>query len=135
FVGVNIAFSQVHPIGSILQNGLGGTEKTETVELSLPDPMNMTTSWWTFFEGKKVGDLRQSVIDFLDQLEDELQLLPEEMQKKEMARISHISANLFAYVALKEKQVTKKAPKLELQETYNIAELLAIIHRERELDS
>src|SRR5699024_5501306 len=97
--------------------------------------MNMTTSWWTFFEGKKVGDLRQSVIDFLDQLEDELQLLPEEMQKKEMARISHISANLFAYVALKEKQVTKKAPKLELQETYNIAELLAIIHRERELDS
>ncbi|HIW06494.1 MAG TPA: hypothetical protein H9889_04105, partial [Candidatus Ignatzschineria merdigallinarum] len=135
FVGVNIAFSQVHPIGSILQNGLGGTEKTEMVELSLPDPMNMTTSWWTFFEGKKVGDLRQSVIDFLDQLEDELQLLPEEMQKKEMARISHISANLFAYVALKEKQVTKKAPKLELQETYNIAELLAIIHRERELDS
>ena len=135
FVGVNIAFSQVHPIGSILQNGLGGTEKTETVELSLPDPMNMTTSWWTFFEGKKVGELRQSVISFLDQLEEELQLLPEEMQKKEMARISHISANLFAYVALKEKQVTKKAPKLELQETYNIAELLAIIHRERELDS
>ncbi len=135
FVGVSIAFSQVHPIGSILQNGFGGTEKTETVELSLPDPMNMTTSWWTFFEGKKVGELRQSVISFLDQLEEELQLLPEEMQKKEMARISHISANLFAYVALKEKQVTKKAPKLELQETYNIAELLAIIHRERELDS
>lgn len=135
FVGVSIAFSQVHPLGSILQNGLGTTEKAQEQELQLPDPMSMTTSWWSFFDGKKVGDLRQSVIDFLDLIENELVILPEEMQKREIPKISHISANLFAYVALKEKQVTKKTPKLELKEAYNISELLSIIHRERELSA
>lgn len=135
FMSVSIAFSQVHPIGSILQNGLGGTEKSEKEELTLPDPMTLTSSWWSYFESKKVGALRQGVIDFLEYIEIESSLLPETIYKRELPKISHISANFFAYVALKEKRVTRKSPKLVLKEAYNIGELLAIIHRERELST
>ena len=134
-VGVSVAFSQVHPIGSILQNGLGGNEKAETIELELPDPMQLNTAWWAYFEGKKDAVLRQSVIDFIARLEAESSILPEDILKRELPRVSHISANFFAYVALKEKRITKKPPRLTLKEAYSISELLTIIHRERELST
>ena len=135
-VSVTVAFSQVHPIGSILQNGLGGNEKTESAaEAVLPNPMTLNTAWWSFFEVKNVGDLRQNVIDFLDRIERESVILPEKLQKRELPKISHISANFFAYVALKEKRVSKKPPRFELKDVYSIGELLTIIHRERELST
>ncbi len=135
-VSVTVAFSQVHPIGSILQNGLGGNEKTEAAaEAVLPNPMTLNTAWWSFFEVKNVGDLRQNVIDFLDRIERESVILPEKLQKRELPKISHISANFFAYVALKEKRVSKKPPRFELKDVYSIGELLTIIHRERELST
>lgn len=133
-VGVNIAFSQVHPIGSILQNGVAGTEKPKET-LEMPNPMMLTTAWWSYFAENQGDPLRQSVISFLDELERDLFVLPESLQVKEQPQIAQISANLFAYVALKEKAVTKKPLSLELQDTYNIAELLSIIHRERDLNS
>lgn len=133
-MGVSIAFSQVHPIGSILQNGLSGNE-TVREEATLPNPMTLNTAWWNYFESKNVGELRQDVIDFLKRIEDESVILPEEILKREQSKISHISANFFAYVALKEKTVNKKAPKFTLKEVYSIGELLTIIHRERELST
>ena len=133
-MSVSTAYSQVHPIGSILQNGLSGETTKEEVK-SLPDPLHLTPTWWGYFENKKITDLRQGVIDFLDSLEEAALLLPEETRKKEATKISHISANLFAYVALVEKSVKVKAPTFSAKEHYNVAELLSIIHRERELNS
>ncbi len=135
FVSVSTAFSQVHPIGSILQGGLAGTETEKEIQQELPDPMSLPTSWWSYFEGQKVTELRQSVIDFLERIETEAAILPDETRTKETPKISHISANLFAYVALKEKSVNKIVQKNVIKEHYNINELLALIHRERELST
>lgn len=134
-MSVGIAVSQVHPLGSILQNGLGTNDKTETAEAVLPNPMTLNTAWWNYFETKNVGELRQNVIDFIARIEQESVILPTKVQQRESAKIAHISANFFAYVALKEKSVSKKPPRFELKEVYNISELLTIIHRERELST
>ncbi|WP_143436854.1 mechanosensitive ion channel domain-containing protein [Ignatzschineria sp. F8392] len=134
-MSLSVAFSQVHPISSLLQNGLGAVESGQEEELMLPDPMSLNTAWWNYFENKKSGDLKQAVIDFIQRIDEESQKLPEEALKRELPKISHISANFFAYVALKEKSVTKKRFKFELKEHYSIGELLTIIHRERELST
>lgn len=134
FMSVGIALSQTHPLGNIIQEGFNPQGATPA-ETTLPDPMNLPASWWQYFEVKEGAELQERLEAFITRIEEQLDVLDSEQQKEYLPKISHIKANFAAYVSLKEKEAPLSAPKEIPQESYNIRELMSVIHRERDLSA
>lgn len=132
-VSLSGASAQTHPLNSVIQGGL--SSQTNNSEQELPDPVRLTAAWWQYFELAEGEELQKRIDAFLERIDNQVALVGEAEQQKYTSQISHLKANFAAYVTLKTRDNPIAPPKEMIKDHYNLSDLMAVIHHEREVQT
>ncbi len=122
--------AQVLPINTLIK----GSDTTKEVVTELPDPLKLTPKWWAYFESKEGEALTTAVQAFLDRIDTQIDVLPEDVRQDYLSILSKIRSNFAAYELIRNKSVRSDAPaKFVIAEQYTITQLIDLIHQNREL--
>lgn len=107
-----------------------GENPRKSVPASLPDPANLTTDWWRYFEGEPSG-LKKRIETMSQQLNGTLQALPEDEQYDAKANIDRFNENLQVLLELRKNSGPAEPASSPVQKTYTLEQWLDLVHKQR----